>query len=210
MIRINLLPEEYRAKKKTSVKLLLAVGAMATANGLLLAWFAWLALGVAAEVESERLVLQTDMDGLTPQVNYHNALESERKRYAARETTLANITKSRINWTRKVDELVTVINAGGQGDRHFVWLDDLDVKQTEDARSESAGSLRAAGHSGSDNFAQVANFLEDIENSPFAEDFHKPAPPEGTQTVKDEELIPPVVWAFPLTLSLKTPEERQQ
>jgi Tfp pilus assembly protein PilN len=210
MIRINLLPEEYRKKNRTPLKMMLAVASGVTVNGVLLAWYAWLAFGVSAEIESERSVLQTELDGLTPQVNYHKSLDGEQLRYAAREKTLSGITASRINWTRKVDELITVINAGGEGGRHFVWLDDLNVQQTVNERANNAGSLKASGHSGSDNFAQVANFLEDLENSPFIVEFLPPAPPEGTQTLVDNELIPPVVWAFPLSLDIKTPEQRQQ
>lgn len=210
MIRINLLPEEYRKKNRTPLKMMLAVATGVTVNSILLAWYAWLAFGVSAEIESERTVLQTELDGLTPQVDYHKSLDGEQLRYAAREKTLAGITASRINWTRKVDELITVINAGGEGGRHFVWLDDLTVQQTANERANNAGSLKAAGHSGSDNFAQVANFLEDLENSPFIVEFLPPAPPEGTQTLVDNELIPPVVWAFPLALDIKTPEQRQQ
>jgi Tfp pilus assembly protein PilN len=210
MIRINLLPEEYRKKNRTPLKMMLTVASGVTVNGILLAWYAWLAFGVAAEIESERAVLQTELDGLNPQVEYHKSLDGEQKRYAAREKTLAGITASRINWTRKIDELITVINAGGEGGRHFVWLDDLTVQQTLNERANNAGSLKGAGHSGSDNFAQVANFLEDLESSTFIEDFLPPAPPEGTQTLVDNELIPPVVWAFPLALDIKTPEQRQQ
>jgi hypothetical protein len=210
MIRINLLPEEYRKKNRTPLKMMLAVATGVTVNSILLAWYAWLAFGVSAEIESERTVLQTELDGLTPQVDYHKSLDGEQLRYAAREKTLAGITASRINWTRKVDELITVINAGGEGGRHFVWLDDLTVQQTVNERANNAGSLKAAGHSGSDNFAQVANFLEDLENSPFIVEFLPPAPPEGTQTLVDNELIPPVVWAFPLALDIKTPEQRLQ
>lgn len=210
MIKINLLPEEYRRKNRTPLKLMLTVSAGVAINSVLLSWYAWLAFGVAAEIESERTVLQTELDGLTPQVDYHKSLEGEQKRFAAREKTLGSITASRINWTRKIDELITVVNAGGEGERHFVWLDDLTVTQTTNARSNSAGSLKASGHSGSDNFAQVANFLEDLEAPPFINDFLPPAPPEGTQTLVDKELIPPVVWAFPLSLDIKTPEERQQ
>ena len=210
MIRINLLPDEYRRKNRTPLKLMLAVSAGVAVNGVLLSWYAWLAFGVAAEIQSERQVLQTELDGLSPQVTYHKSLEGEQKRYAAREKTLSAITSSRINWTRKVDELITIINSGGEGGRHFVWLDDLTVVQATNARANNAGSFKASGHSGSDNFAQVANFLEDLEDSSFIEDFLPPAPPEGTQTLVDNELIPPVVWAFPLALDLKTPEERQQ
>jgi len=210
MIHINLLPDEYRKKSRRSLKLMLAVCSVVTVNGLLGAWYGWLAFGVAAEIESERMVLQTEMDGLTPQVNYHKSLEGEQKRFGVREQTLTSITTSRINWTRKIDELISVVNAGGEGERHFVWLDDLNVSQTDDARARNAGSVKASGHSGSDNFAQVANFLEDVEESTFISDFHPPEPPEGTQTLEDRELIPPVVWSFPLALMLKSHEERNQ
>ena len=99
MIRINLLPEEYRKKARTPVKLLLAVAGAVALNGGLAAWWAWAALGVASEVESEKSVLQLEMDGLTPQVTYYQSLEGESKQHKSRETTLGSITKSRISWT---------------------------------------------------------------------------------------------------------------
>lgn len=208
MIRINLLPEEYRKKARTPIKLLLAVATAVSINGGLLAWWGWAAFGVASEIESEKSVLQLEMDGLTPQVTYYQSLEAESKQHKSRETTLTSITKSRISWTRKLDELVDVVNRGGDGQRHLIWLDDLQVAQTNEAANKNFGSVRANGHSGSDKFAQVANFLEDLEGSPFISDFQRPAPPEGTQTLIDETLMPPVAWSFPLSLSLKSPEER--
>lgn len=206
MININLLPEEYRRKQRTSVKLLLSMTGTVTTVALLAAWWAWLALGVRAEIESERSVLQTEMDGLSPQVAYHKSLEGEKQRYEAREVALAKITGDRINWTQKLDELIDVVHRGGEGERHYVWFDDFLVENRRDSRSGSNGRVRANGHSGSDNFAQVANFLEDLESSAFIQDFNPPAPPEGTQTVRDEDLYPPVVWAFPLTLDLRDRE----
>ncbi len=207
MIRINLLPEEYRRKSRTPIKLMLTVAGVVSINAGLFAWWGFLAFGIQAEIESERAVLQTEADGLTPQVNFHRALESERQRFASREATLASITKSRIGWTRKVDELIDVVNDGGEGRRHFVWLDDLTVNQRFDMRTKSSGTLRAAGHSGSEDFAQVANFLEDLERAPFIQDFNPPSPPEGTQTNVDKELVPAVVWAFPVSLTIKSMEE---
>jgi Tfp pilus assembly protein PilN len=209
MIRINLLPEEYRRKSRTPIKLMVGLMLAVTVNTGLLAWLGWLTFGVAKEIDSQKQVLELEMEGLNPQVAYHHALEKEGKMYESRERTLASITSSRIVWTRKLDELIDVINRGDEGQRHLVWLDDLLVSQNVNPRNDSYGTLRASGHSGSDKFAQVANFLEDVENSPFIQDFYRPAPPEGTQTVVDETLVPPVVWAFPLSLSLKSPEERE-
>ncbi len=209
MITINLLPDEFRKKSRTPVKLMLGMVAGVLVLTSLTAWWGWLVFGVQNELDSERTVLATDMDGLEPQVAYHKQLDVEKGRYAQRETALAQITSNRINWTRKVDQLIDVIHAGGEGDRHYVWLDDLNVEQSRDPRTNSFGRVKANGHSGSDNFAQVANFLEDLEGSAFAFDFHAPAPPEGTQMAKDDELIPSAVWAFPLQLHLRSPEERK-
>jgi Tfp pilus assembly protein PilN len=210
MIRINLLPEEYRKSGRTPIKLLLTVTSAIAVNGALVAWWVFSAVGVAGEIESERTAAQLEMDGLTPQVTYCTALESESKQYKSREQTLAAITKSRISWTKKLDELIDVVNRGGDGQRHLIWLDDLAVVQTSDPKAKSAGTVRASGHSGSDKFAQVANFLEDLEKSSFITDFRPPAPPEGTQTLVDDTLVPPVAWSFPLSLSLKTAEEREE
>jgi len=209
MIHINLLPEEYRRKQRTPLKLMLAVSGAVALNASVAAWWGWMAFGVAAEVQSEYSVLQTEMDGLSPQVAYHKSLEAESLVYKHREDTLAGITNTRISWTKKVDELIDVVNRGGDGQRHLIWLDDLTVTQEGDKRTGGGGILKASGHSGSDKFAQVANFLDDVESSPFISDFHPPAPPEGSESIVDEELMPAVVWAFPLQLKLMTAEERQ-
>lgn len=209
MIRINLLPEEYRRKARTPLKLMLAVSALVTLNASMVAWLGWLAFGVAASVDSERAVLDTENDGLEPQVAYHKSLKTESARHSKREATLAKITADRISWTRKIDELVDVVNRGGGGERHLTWFDSLNVQQGSGGPKGSAGSLTASGHSGSDNFAHVANFLEDLENSAFIEDFHPPAPPEGTEQQEDPELMPSVVWAFPLSVELKQREDEK-
>lgn len=209
MININLLPEEYRRKARTPFKMMLAVSAVVAVNTSLAAWLGWLAFGVAARVSSEHAVLRTENDGLQPQVAYHKSLEGESKRHEAREQTLEQITASRISWTRKLDEFIDVVNRGGDGQRHLTWFDDLNVSQDDDSGRGSYGSFKASGHSGSDNFGQVANFLDDLEASTFLVDFRPPAPPEGSESLTDEELMPSVVWAFPLSVELKAPEERK-
>ncbi|MEQ1892905.1 MAG: hypothetical protein ABL998_10210 [Planctomycetota bacterium] len=208
MILINLLPDEYRQKRRTPVKLLLAVAATVAVNGSLVAYWAWTAFGVSAEVKSELTVLQDQRASLDPQVAYHKELEKESQLFEAREDTLKGITVKRIPWTRKIDELIDVVNVGGDGEKYLVWLDDLTVDQKENARNNSFGTFKATAHSGSSSFAHIANFLDDVERSPFCEDFQKPAPPEGSQTSKDEGLMPAEVWNFELQLNLKAPDER--
>jgi len=211
MILINLLPEEYRAQARTPFKVFAAVALIVAVDASLIAWWAWLAFGLSAEVESERVVRRDTMDSLQGQVEYHKALERESRQYESREATLAEITQNRVSWTRKVDELVDVINLGGGGQKYLIWLDDLTVTQKIDDRKGTFGSLKAAGHSGSGKFAQVANFLEDLENpevSRFIDDFNSPAPPEGNQSKRDETLSPSEYWDFRLDVTLRPPVER--
>jgi Tfp pilus assembly protein PilN len=210
MILINLLPDEFREKKRTPVKLLLTITASVAINGSLAAYWAWTAFGVAAEVKSELAVLQDQKAAIDPQVSYHNELVKESQLFDAREEMLKKITANRISWTRKLDELIDVVNVGGDGEKYLVWFDDLTVDQKESARQKSFGSLKASGHSGSTSFAHVANFLDDLERSTFCEDFNRPAPPEGSQSSKDEGLMPSEIFNFPLEATLKAPEERRR
>lgn len=208
MILINLLPQEYRRKSRTPLKYTVGICLAVAANCTLLAWWGWLAFGVRAEIDGELAVLRDTMDSISPQIAYHRSLESESKLYKSREATLLEITKNRMSWTRKIDQLVDVVNKGGDGEKYLIWFGNLSVEQTTDARRNTFGGLKASGHSGNANFAHVANFLEDIERSPFAADFLPPAPPEGSQSKVDTDLMPAEVWSFPLELNLLGPDER--
>lgn len=217
MITINLLPEEYRKTARTPLKMMAAVAGAVAVNASLLAWWCWMSFGVAAEIETERSVLQLEMDGLTPQVNYHDALQKEVAFHSSRESTLAQITANRVQWTRVVDDLVDVVHAGGEGADHYIWFDDLSVKQEAPRRRanqrgpEAYGTLSANAHSGSAEWAKIPAFLEDIgdpELTSLMGIFYKPAAPEGSINPPDDRLIPALNWSFPLTLKLRSPEER--
>lgn len=203
MIRINLLPEEYRKTTRTPIRLMASIALIVAVNAGLAAWLGYVHFNVELQVESEKNTVQSEMGGLKPQLDYFAALDSESKQYKSREQTLSSITKSRICWTKKLDELIDVCSRGGDGERHLVWFDDLQVVQNLDPKAKVPGTVSAGGHSGSEKFAQVANFLEDLEGSSFISDFEPPAAPEGTQTQVDESLVPPVAWAFPLKLKMK-------
>lgn len=211
MININLLPAEYRRRTKTPIKFIAATACATALTGVLVAVWAWLAFGVAAHVNSSKQVRQMEMDGLSPQVAYNKSLQAEIEIFSGRETTLTAITKDRILWTEKLDQLVDIVESGSESD-HFIWFDDLTVRQEAAGRgSGSYGSFRASGHSGSAQFNQVANFMDDVVDSEltdFIVGFNSPKLPEGSKNAEEEDLIPSVNWSFPLSLSLRSPDER--
>ena len=214
MILINLLPEEYVKARRTPFQTMAVVGGMVTVNAVLLAWLATLFFGTRSTVQSELDLLGQDMASLEPQVDYHSDLSKENKQFMSREATLASITKGRVNWTAKLDQLVDTINHGGDGEKYLIWLNDLTVVQSASAARRSrgpanGGTFRASGYSGSPNFGLVANFFEDLTQDPFIDGFYAPAPPQGRKEVKDEGLIPSEIWSFTLDLQLQPREEAQ-
>ncbi len=208
MILINLLPKEFQQKRRTPLKMMVALAASVAINTSLLAFWAWTAFGVAAEVSSELAVLEDTMAGLNPQIAYHESLEKESKLFQSREKTLGDVTKNRVPWTRKLDELIDVINKGGDGEKYLVWLDGVNVDCEINERKGTYGTFSATGNSGSNRFSDVANFLDDVQESTFQADFNAPESVEGSQASYDEELVPAEVWSFPFELTLLPPEER--
>lgn len=213
MITINLLPDEYRRKARSPIGVIAAVAAAALLNTSLFAYYGYLEFGTSANIETTRSVLQLDLDGLKPQVVYHKTLEKEIQTRSAREKTLSEITRNRVLWTKTLDELLDVVHAGREGIEHFVWLEDIDVKLESGGGSSRSGygTLKAAGHSGSEDYDQVANFLEDIEDREISDlwrIFGKPQAPQARINDADEDLIPSVNWSFPLTIDVLSPDER--
>ncbi len=208
MILINLLPEAYREKSKTPVKYMAGVAASVSICGSLLAFWAWTAFGVAAEVRSQLTVLSDTKAGLEPQVNYHRELEAESKIFQAREQLLDRITSSRVGWTRKLDELIELVNRQGE-ENYLVWFKDLEAQVQDNARSKVYGRLKAEGHT-AESLSHVANFLEDVSQSKLRDVFGPPHAPEGSASETDEGLVPAKIWTFPLHLDLKSPEERKE
>lgn len=208
MIRINLLPDDQRAATRTPVKLVATLAIVAALNAGLGTWWAFEAFSEQVAADQAVASRELELEGLRPQTDHLKALDSEMREHKAREEALASIAANRIGWTRKLDEFVDVVNKGGDGQRHLVWFDDMQVVRTSDPRAKTAGELRAAGHSGSEKFAQVANFLDDVSASGFAGGFLPPADPEGSQSMEDKELVPSNVWSFPLSMKIQAPEER--
>ncbi len=215
MITINLLPDEYRKRAKSPVGTIAAMAGAVLVNASLIAYWGYLQFGISANIETTRAVLQLDLDGLKPQVSYHENLKKEISTRSARETTLTEITQNRVLWTKAMDDVMDIVHAGREGIEHFVWFDDIDVKMDASGggRGGSFGQLKASGHSGSESYDQVANFLEDMEDAELSslwQIFGKPAAPEARVNEPDTELIPSVNWSFPLTIELLSPEDRMK
>lgn len=212
MITINLLPEEYRTAQRTPMRVMVATVTAVAVNCVLVAYASWLFLATGSEVQTQLQFRQDEVASLRPAVQYFRKLETENRVFTARERTLSSITENRIGWTEKVDQLVDVISAGGDDD-YLVWLTDLTITQSDGKsggrNAKGAGNLTASGYSGSPDFGLVADFFEDLKESPFIGGFYAPERPEGELREGDPDLLPSEIFSFRLDLGIKDAEERK-
>jgi Tfp pilus assembly protein PilN len=208
VITINLLPAQYRRRQRTPIRVfgLTMFGVVVAASSL--AYAAYARFGHLTAVRSERRSADEEMEGLRPAVQYYDALLAEKADAEKRVETIREIRSSRILWTRKLDELAEIINVASDAERYTAWFDELSIEQNTEARG-SGGDVKAKGVSGSDNFAKVAAFYQELEGHGFFTDFSEINNPTGKRSERDETLDPPQVWEFPLELKLKKREPVQ-
>ena len=142
MIRINLLPEEFRRKERSSWKVLgmTVFGALLVSCSL--GYFAYAWFGVLAKVQHQREVVEETLSTKQRRAQYSDALEKEKKNFMAREKTIKNIRTRRVLWTKKLDQFVDVINNDGNANgRHLCWFHGLEVKpQQQRSRQQQKDS----------------------------------------------------------------------
>ena len=130
MIRVNLLPEEYRKVESTSLSLFLLflVGVIVVA----LAFVFWLTLSLqGGSIANELKVKETLLDRVTQEAKKVDKLQAELAQYDKRLTTIMAMRASRIYWSRKLDLLVKATNrTAGE-----IWFVSVRMRQTEPIRT---------------------------------------------------------------------------
>ena len=112
MIRVNLLPQDYRKKTATPMAVLLpTVGAITL---VLLAGFgwAWLHFAELAKVDNDLSDLQGTLASKAPALAYVAKLKEEHADFENRKSTIKEIASSRVLWTKKLDELFDIATNG--------------------------------------------------------------------------------------------------
>jgi Tfp pilus assembly protein PilN len=204
MIRINLLPEEYRPSERTSPKLFAAVLMSVICVCGTFGWFGYVYLGELQQREAERIQLEEQLASKRESVQYHQGLTAERTDFQQRAKTLQEISESRVVWTRVLDELVDVVNNDGDVDRHRAWFDRLNVKDGRDAKV--GPSLTMPGSVQGDSLDAVADFNEDVENASFYSFVASKGLPSARRN-EDETRRPAESLSFQLELSFQPPKE---
>ena len=206
MIRVNLLPAEYRKAEATPLKQFFAtVGAVVLAAIAGLAW-AFVYFTRYTPAVDKRTQLKSEIESQKLGVDYTKKLEGKVNDLKAQYKLIDEVAKGRVVWSRHVDELWEMVVSPRTPGRYEVWLDGLSCATTPSGPAAPVGGTMVfSGTSAGAQVARFSDFHEDLSTSAFFQDFKSITPPFGQRTVlagKDRD--PQEGWTYAFTLSLKS------
>ncbi len=198
MIRIDLLPPEMRGNERTAPALFLGMIGLVvfvclTAVGVAYSWF-----GIVGGARSDIQIAQDSLESKKPRADYCDKLEDEKKEFSARLDHIKQFSSSRVLWTKKLDQLWSLIDTPAEVDRHTIWLKDM----TMDMSSARSPALTMKGNSVSNKFDKLSAFHSDLKSGAFMKDFDAISNPTG-EVQQDKDFEPTDSCAFEFTLQLK-------
>ena len=203
MIRINLLPDEFRRSERTSTKIfaamLVAVIAVCSAFG----WFGLTYFGDLGELEARHRQLDDQLASLKDRCTYCDALEGEKAEYEKRSSTITEIAQSRMLWTDVLDQVYDVVNNDGNTDRHMTWFKSIQVQKGDAARGPTVSMPGAVQ---GNQIKRVTDFYDDMGAGRFFNDVGDSSMPQATREM-DPKRNPPEALAFNMKFTFKSPKE---
>jgi len=133
MIRVNLLPEEYRKVESTSLSLFLLflVGVVLVA----LAFVFWLTLSLSGSgIANELKERQAHLMRVIEEAKVADRLQEELAQYDKRLRTIMAIRAGRIYWSKKLDLLVRVTPRN-------IWFTSVRMRQMDPYRVQEGGTV---------------------------------------------------------------------
>lgn len=198
MIRIDLMPGDLRRNERTAPAVFFAaVGLVVffclSAVGVAYAWF-----GVVGKARGDVQIAQEEFDGKKPRADYSDQLDAEKKIYTARLDQIKEFSDSRVLWTKKFDQLWSLVDSPAEEGRHKVWFDQIVV----DMESARTPGLNLKGKSETSQGRKFSNFHKDLQSGEFAKEFESITDPVFN-VVEDDEFDPSEACEFDLTIGLK-------
>ena len=204
MISINLLPEEFRRRERTSIKVFATILGAVVVICCSLGYFGHVYFNELKSIESQRACRsEENLKNVEPLAKYDDQLVEEKKEYKSRSDQIQKIANSRVLWTKMLDQFIDIVNNEGSMERHMVWFKNLSVR---DSAGRSGPRMTLAALSQSKSFKNQANFLDDVQKNPeFFDDFMAITAPGG-RVVPNDNRIPSRAVSFKLEMTMKHSE----
>jgi hypothetical protein len=233
MIQINLLPPEYRPRPGTPaarfIAIVVGVVLLACTSGA----YAYTHFIELTKVKELKSVREEEVRAKELQRDRSQALQREIDVYENRRSAIQMINRSRVLWSRKLDQFYDIVTSQGNDETYSVWLDTLEVppqplttkrkgKAVKRGEQLDGGVLRFVGFMAMENDAEglalSSAFFKALTGDPdatgrrtdFFGDFLRINNPNleivNNRRVGEVELIPPVMATFNYELTLKAPD----
>lgn len=206
MIEINLLPPEYRKAESTPIGRFIAIVAGAVVVTSTLIAYGYVHYSKLAGVRDVRKETEQEFANKQKQADVSKALQQEINAYESRRKAITQVARKRILQSRKLDELLDILQNGGDRVTYNVWLKNLTVKPGRQARrgqETSGGTVSFAGWSESTEFSKVTNLRNALKEDAYFEDFKSISSPNFKEKKWDDGLQPSEAGAFSYSLVLK-------
>jgi cell division protein FtsB len=127
MIKINLLPPEYRPRTGTPVARFVAIVVgivMVLSAGGAFAYTHFIELAKVRELKQSRV---EEVASMEMQRDRSLRLKQEIDTYEQRRDAIQRINRSRTLWSRKLDQFFDIVTAQNADETYSLWLDTIDV-----------------------------------------------------------------------------------
>lgn len=198
MIRIDLLPPEYKKAERTAPMVFLATVGLVVFACLALFGMGYVWFGVVGKARGDVQIAEEQLANLKPRADYSDRLEAEKKEFSARLLQIKEFSDSRILWTKKLDCLASLIDAPPEPMNHVVWLESFDM----DMASGRKMGVNMKGYSETAEIRRVSNFHASLKDSEFFDGFASISNPTA-KVVIDEAYDPKESCEFEFALELK-------
>lgn len=203
MIRVNLLPQEYRKVEATPLKQFFAtVGAVVVAALAVVGWL-YVHYGVLKPTQQELENIKNSVTTQGPQVKLSKDLASWVQEYKGQYGKIDEVAENRIVWSRKLDELWDLVVTPPTQNKYEVWLRNLDCRLNPSAKS--GGDIKFGGTSAGGQVYKLSDFNEALQSGDFYKDFQSLSYTFGQrEQLPGSDREPKEGWNFSgWTLSLK-------
>ncbi|MFQ5843644.1 MAG: PilN domain-containing protein [Planctomycetota bacterium] len=207
MIRVNLLPPEYRKLESTPLARFIAirVGALLIASEL--GVYGYVRYSELRSVREVRTATEAEYQNKKAQADVSLNLRKEIQAYEARRKAIQQVASRRILWSRKLDEFLDILHNKGDRHEYFVWLKKLQVAppraQGRRKGPGSGGNFTFEGFSESIEFSKVTNLRNAVRKDAFFRDFQRISRPNFEAIIWDDEKTPDRAGRFSFSLELK-------
>jgi Tfp pilus assembly protein PilN len=202
MIRVNLLPQEYRKAEATPLKQFFSVIGAAVVVALAAVVWAWVSFGTKAGTEQELESIKQTVNSQQEQLKQVKDLKAWVKEYKDQYERIDQVAKGRLVLSRKLDEIWEVVVNPNPQDRFQVWLQGFSCSLMP--TKGSGGSVQFAATSAGTKFAKLSDFHEDLKKSEFYRDFGDITYPAGQRVeLAGKNREPKEGWTFNFTLAMK-------